>query len=77
MFLRLNQLSVKQKIFVQCFQIAKQFLPHSWYLIFIKLISYISKSPIKKKIYSLCPPSMLPEIAAICYKIKNLLSLSR
>jgi hypothetical protein len=77
MFLRLNQLSFKQWFIIKSIYIAKQFLPYNLYILFIKLISNISKSQIMKKVYKLCPPSKIPEAASICYKIKNFLSLSR
>ena len=74
MFLRLNQLTFKQWFTVQSIQIAKQILPYNLYILFLKIISNISKNKIMKKIYTLCPPSKIPEVATFCYKIKNWLS---
>lgn len=74
MFLRLNNLTCKQWVFVKCIYIAKQFLPHNLYILFLQLISSISKNPIMKKIYNLCPPSNIPQVATICYNIKNWLT---
>lgn len=78
MSLLLNNLTYKQWLFVKCIYMAKQILPNNLYILFshyvIKLISYMSKSQIMKKIYNLCPPSNFPQVATICYKIKNSLT---
>lgn len=74
MFLRLNNLTYKQWITIKSIYIVKQILPDNWYVFFLQLISSISKNPIMTKMYKLCPPSKIPQVATLCYKIKNLLT---
>jgi len=74
MFLRLNNLTFKQWVTIKSIYFVKQILPNSLYILFLQLISSISKNPIMKNLYKLCPPSKIPQAVTFCYKIKNLLT---
>ena len=74
MFWRLNYLTYKQWIMIETIQFAKHILPYNWYLKFIKFISNFSQLKLIKNLQGICPPSKLPQVASICFKVKNFLS---
>jgi hypothetical protein len=75
MFLRLNYLTFKQWLIINSIKLAKQFLPHNWYILFLKCVSSLSRSKLINNISFICPPSKIPRLATICFKIKNFLGL--
>jgi hypothetical protein len=74
MFLRLNNLTFKQWLTIKTIYFVKHMLPNRIYILFLQLISSLSKNSIMKNLYKLCPPSNFPQAATFCYKIKNLLT---